>query len=355
MSTSKFTVMLTLGRHPRALELARALHSTGCRVIVAEPFDWHLCRLSRAVSRSYTVTAPNEDPEAYLQDLLDIVDREYVRMVVPVSEEALHVATLRERLPAHVRLLCPPFKQLAQLHHKLLFSHHARGLGLAVPETFPESSENAQKLMQAGNYVAKPAHSSEGCMTMICRNGVQHTPGTPGMLVQQYIEGDHISSMSLYDRGREICTVLYRGSVFSGTAAVCFERVDYAPSIKSWISNYCGQIEFSGFIAFDFVLDAQEKAWAVECNPRPTSGVHFLNHQELTTAMLAPHQIKSVSLTPGNRKQHAWATLREAFRSLLQPRCAAPGTWYGQSRIPCHSCSACRWPAPFAGEPCRSG
>ena len=33
--------------------------------------------------------------------------------------------------------------------------------------------------------------------------------------------------------------------------------------------------------------------------------------------MLAPHQIKSVALRPGNRKQHALATLKEAFRAVL--------------------------------------
>ena len=43
------TVLLTLGRLPKALELARALHDEGARVIVAEPFGAHVCKVSRAV------------------------------------------------------------------------------------------------------------------------------------------------------------------------------------------------------------------------------------------------------------------------------------------------------------------
>ena len=97
------TALLTLGRLPKGLDIARALHAAGCRVIVAEPFAWHICRLSRAVARSYQVAAPNRDKERYLDDLAAIVEREAVDVVVPVSEEALHVLALRDRVAPRVR------------------------------------------------------------------------------------------------------------------------------------------------------------------------------------------------------------------------------------------------------------
>ena len=67
------TVLLTLGRLPKALELARALHQAGARVIVADPFGLHVCRASRCVARSIRVPAPNTDPAAYLDALEAIV------------------------------------------------------------------------------------------------------------------------------------------------------------------------------------------------------------------------------------------------------------------------------------------
>jgi hypothetical protein len=67
------TVLLTLGRLPKALALARACRAAGCRVLVADPFRWHLCRPSRAVDRCYRVTAPNTSLSAYLDDLEAIV------------------------------------------------------------------------------------------------------------------------------------------------------------------------------------------------------------------------------------------------------------------------------------------
>ncbi len=79
------TVLLTLGRLPKALALARACRALGCRVIVAEPFRWHLCRPSRAVDLCVRVTAPNVDREAYFRELLALIERERVDLVLPVS------------------------------------------------------------------------------------------------------------------------------------------------------------------------------------------------------------------------------------------------------------------------------
>lgn len=313
------TVLLTLGRLPKALELARALRTAGCRVVVAEPFRWHVCKPSRAVAASYQVTPPNTDRRAYLRELLEIINREGVELVVPVSEEALHVAALQESLPRGVRLLCPGFGALAHMHDKLAFARYATSRGLAVPDTHREQDSAAEALMAAGDYVAKPAHSCSGIGVSLCRNGARHTPGAPGMLVQRLVEGDHISSLSLLHEGRELVTVLYRGAVYAGTVAICFERVDVAASVHSWIRKFCQDINYSGFIAFDFIVDAQGEAWAIECNPRPTSGVHFLDSAALGQAMLAPDSVDTIPLKPVRRMQWAYSTLTEAYAAILRP------------------------------------
>ena len=93
------TVLITLGRLPKGLDLARSFRRLGWRVIVAEPFRWHLSAMSNAVARRYTVTAPAIDRERYLGELCDIVMKEGVELVVPVSEEIMHVSHLAGRLP----------------------------------------------------------------------------------------------------------------------------------------------------------------------------------------------------------------------------------------------------------------
>ena len=58
------------------------------------------------MAASYRVPAPNTSQTDYLDALLDVIHRESVSLVLPVSEEALHVAALEQRLPEGVTLLC---------------------------------------------------------------------------------------------------------------------------------------------------------------------------------------------------------------------------------------------------------
>ena len=59
------TVLLTLGRLPVALELARGFAACGWRVVVADPFAMHLSRMSNAVHKCYRVAAPAADPRQF--------------------------------------------------------------------------------------------------------------------------------------------------------------------------------------------------------------------------------------------------------------------------------------------------
>ena len=101
------TALLTIGRFPKALTLARSLHRYGVRVLVADPLKRQLCSVSRSVSKNYRVTAPNTDIRAWETDILDIIDEEQVTDLIPVSEEVCHVANLAPKLPEHVRYVGP--------------------------------------------------------------------------------------------------------------------------------------------------------------------------------------------------------------------------------------------------------
>lgn len=317
------TVLLTLGRLPKALALARALHTAGYRVVVAEPFRWHLCRPSRAVAACYRVTAPNSNRDAYREELSDIIRREGVTMVFPVSEEALHVACIAHELPAGCRVFCTDFDELMQLHDKLAFATLAQSLGLPVPTTYPADSAGGRDLCERSPTVAKPAHACSGIGIQHLQPGQRPAAGAPGLLVQQRVEGDHISTLSLLRGGREVARSRYRGTVFAGTVAVCFERIAAHPAIDAWLDAFlAGHPLVDGFVAFDFIVDSDGAAWAIECNPRVTSGIHFFDSAALGTALTAADSaaVAKVPATPNDRFQWAYSTLTEAYRTILDFR-----------------------------------
>ncbi|MGB7206150.1 MAG: ATP-grasp domain-containing protein [Anderseniella sp.] len=316
------TVLLTLGRLPKALELARALKSAGCRVIVAEPFGWHVCKPSTAVDRSIQIAAPNTNTQQYLDDLMRIIVEERIDIVVPVSEEALHTARLKPVLPAHVSIFSPDQMQLLELHDKLSFAHIASSYELDVPETFSASDPAAIALSQVYDYIIKPVHSCSGIGVEFRHKGTipDFSPTDPACVVQAFVPGRHVSSFSIAREGREVVTVLYEGMVFSGTVAVCFTRIEKLKPVNDWISKFIARSEYSGFISFDFIVSDEGRAWAIECNPRVTSGVHFLNSLDLARTILQPASHQPVRFKETQSFQQSYTTLTEAYRHILRPR-----------------------------------
>ena len=125
------TVILTLGRLPKALDLARSFAANGWRVVVAEPFRRHLTGASRAVALSRQVTAPSVSRARYLDDLARVAREEGAELVVPVSEEAVHAAFVRDRLGEGVRLFAMPPETVVRLHDKHAFAMAADAMGLS--------------------------------------------------------------------------------------------------------------------------------------------------------------------------------------------------------------------------------
>jgi len=315
------TVLLTLGRLPKGLELAFAFASRGWRVLVAEPWSWHLSRVSRAVDRSYAVTAPTTDAAAYHRDLAGIAEREAVDLVIPVSEETLHVAGLADRLPTGCRLFCPSLTTLLTLHDKLAFINAALAHDLPAPDTFEVGTPEAEHLAATRAHIIKPRLSSAGHGLQIRRAG-EPLPGLDSPhVVQAYLPGEELCSFSIADRGRVIGTVIYRGLIVSGSVAVCFE-VDPQPdeAVIHWIARFVAATRYSGFIAFDFRRDADGRALPIECNPRTTSGIHFVQPDDLVTAIERPEDATRWRLRDEHRLQQFYPALTETQGAAFKGR-----------------------------------
>jgi hypothetical protein len=254
------TVLITLGRLPKGLDLARSFRRLGWRVIVAEPFRWHLSAMSNAVARRYTVTAPAIDRERYLGELCDIVMKEGVELVVPVSEEIMHASHLAGRLPRGVRLYSMAPDVLLPLHDKLQFIGRCRDYGVAAPATCALGTPGGADLAQAGDHIVKPVFSCSGRGVLFRSQGEplpETLPGKPA-IVQRWVKGSVLSTFSIASVGKPLVTVVYRGAVMSGTVAVCFERVGeddpHHRPVVDWVERFVGGAGFSGFISFDLVV-----------------------------------------------------------------------------------------------------
>ena len=274
------TVLLTLGRLPKGLDVARSFAAGGWRVVVAEPFGWTLVGASRAVAAGHRVPAPTAGHAAYLAALRAVVAAEDVSLVVPVSEETMHVAHL-----AGVPVFTMPAPLVLRAHHKLGFVGLARELGLDVPESAALGSPAAAALAARADFVTKPVHScsGRGVRFFTAGDAPPHEP-VPSVL-QARLRGDIISSCAIARAGQVAGNALYRGTQFSGSVAIAFERTEHAAA-EAWIARFVAGTGWTGFVSFDFIIDKAGRPWAIECNPRATSGLHFFETADIAPAIL---------------------------------------------------------------------
>jgi len=312
------SILLTLGRLPKGLEVARCLKAAGCRVFAADPFGVHLSKPSRAVDKSFRVTAPQTDQAGFLNDILSIIEDCKIDIVIPVSEEVPHVAQLAGRLPDRTRLLCPEPSQLLRLHDKYAFIQAAHAAGLDTPETYKGDDQQAQSLCASADYVVKPSLGCSGTGLRLAKAGeplLEHEH-SDDMVVQRRIHGRELSSFSFVRDGKVLGTAVYEGLIYAGTVSVCFERLTNMEAIESWITSFVAAEKYNGFIAFDFIIDAAGKAYPIECNPRLTSGVHFLNHDDLAKAVLDETPPAQIRFCRHMRMQEGHTGLTKAYAAL---------------------------------------
>lgn len=328
---SRMTVMLTGGRAPCTLALARLFHAAGHRVLVAESVEHHLCRVSKAVERSFRVPPPNGTPGVYVAALTDIIVKEQVDVLIPTCEEIFFVAMGLNRLAPICRVWAAPIGQLQELHDKWLFAELARRLGLAVPDTCLITSD-AEWLALADGGRWEQAGESNGAAG---EAGAGKVNGEPGEAVPvgaaSWLGGDLVlkpaysrfaSRVLFLDKadtvearqrllagklpelsaaapwvaqrridGQHLCTysVAYEGTLIAHAAYPCLYRVGEGATVHyepihhegalDWVRRFAAATGFSGQLAFDFIETAGDGEgkpgvlYAIECNPRSTSGV----------------------------------------------------------------------------------
>ncbi|MFK7859829.1 MAG: ATP-grasp domain-containing protein [Granulosicoccus sp.] len=319
------TVLLTLGRLPVALELARALHSVGWRVLVADPYAWHLCRLSNTVHGSFKVTAPAADEQRYLQELEKIIADEQVSLVIPVSEETLFVSTLKTRVHDSVEVLCMHQDSLLQLHDKYRFARFAKELGLSVPVTVLADDIPAREALMSRPFVVKPRLSCSGTGVRfgVAGDAFASSENNDRHIVQQRLSGEACCSFSIAAAGITLTSVCYRSLLEAGSVSICFEQMPVPEGITRFIDTVVRETRYTGMIAFDFIENDKGIWCAIECNPRSTSGIHFINHKNLTSSL-----IDKVACVPDHltgRRQEFWSCLKQVQGALFKRQINRPG------------------------------
>ncbi|MCU1281684.1 MAG: hypothetical protein JWM53_5230 [bacterium] len=319
-------VLFTSSRLPVALDEIRKFGRRGHRVFAADTFGAAPGSHSRHVVRRANVAAPAFAPERFYRDLSQLILGWHIDLLLPCFEEIFYLARHQPELSDLVQLFASDFPLLAQLHDKSRFNTLARELGIAAPATVV--AHNREELARAlgvwPRYFGRPAFSRGG-LELLTNVGplagaldvdqIVPTPLRP-WIVQEYIDGIDVCSFAVAQRGRVVlhCTYVHPRQI-ANAGGIVFESVVDAEALAC-AERVVSATGYHGQIGFDFRRNGAGLL-VLECNTRPTAGVHLVSDVALVDAVLSPSAGAPHVVPAGRRRLYASALIRDL---VLHPR-----------------------------------
>ncbi|OGN62545.1 MAG: hypothetical protein A3F09_05720 [Chlamydiae bacterium RIFCSPHIGHO2_12_FULL_49_11] len=333
--TKKRSVLLTYAQSIMTLDLARALHREGATVYVVDTHLWHICKNSNAVKRSFVAPPPRFKPLEFMRALIAIINEVKIDLVIPMWEDSFIVAKFRAMLPESVEVFCDTFEKLDSLHHKGKFIQlmnqfdipAAKTAHIQTPADLSRCTDYPFALKacysRASQAVYKIASSDQ--IPSHIKIDAAHT-----WIAQEWIEGINYCTYSIAREGKLLAHSTYPveysigkfinpkdASVPPGSACTNFRHIVH-PAIEAWVKNIVEKLNYTGQIAFDLVVKADGVVYAVECNPRMTSGIVLVSEKKGILNAFTEKEAPLITPDLATRKKFAPAMLLFGWRAALE-------------------------------------
>jgi hypothetical protein len=275
-------ILLTGGRTPVALDLARAFHRAGHVVYMAESLHGHLSEPSNVIEENIIVPPPRQKTAEFIGALKAIIAQYKIDLLIPTGEEVFYVSTGRDQLPC--RVFADSIEKLRALHNRWRFLHIATGLGLVVPESALVNNLDDLLLAYAHwrGLVLKPVYSHFAAPAKILlplKKALSTLTYESPRIAQEYVRGRQIGTYSVCHNGHISAHTAYLSEFTAGQGApIAFRHIDHHAAF-TWVEKFVGAMQFTGQIGFDFIQTPDERIFGIECYPHATGGLHNLSEQ----------------------------------------------------------------------------
>jgi predicted ATP-grasp superfamily ATP-dependent carboligase len=288
--------LLTGGRAPVTLDLARLFSQAGYKVFIAESLKHHLCSYSQAVTKNFLVPPPRQNPQAYISALIEIIKQEKIRLLIPTCEEIFYIAAGLKELSLFCQVFTEPLDKLNILHNKYEFICLVEKIGLLTPKTWLlKTQQDLEQFLNSSipqKIVFKPVYSRFASHVQIVTKPVEKIPPldihtTRHWVAQEFIHGKHYCSYSITHQGQIKAMAVYPTIFTAGKGSCVYFAAIEHPKICQWVNTFVKSIQFTGQIAFDFIETPDGDLYPLECNPRTISAIHlFQSNDHLEQAFL---------------------------------------------------------------------
>lgn len=276
-------ILITGARAPIALELARSFAAHNTVVIMADSLRLTIARWSNCVAKYYFLPSPRFYIQDFIFALQNIIEKEKITHLIPTCEEAIYIACHKEKFNCKVWTCDKDL--ILNLHQKYYFYHYFNQY-LPMPETF--LVHDFLNWQESNEYVFKPVFSRFATAVLIKKiisKEYFSKIEKQKWLAQKFIKGTEICVYSLWDNGVLKAYSAYLPLYRAGKGAGIFFEPVTNTTVFDLVKNFGQQINYTGQLCFDIILDKTNKPYFIECNPRGTSGLHLI-HRDFARCIL---------------------------------------------------------------------
>jgi len=269
-------VLITGSRAPIALDLARSFSKFGHKVVMADSLKFTVARWSNSVSAYYVLPSPRFKTLEFVSKIKEIIEKENITHIIPTCEETFYISIYKSEF--NCKVWVSEISILNNLHNKFLFSQFAKDY-FQIPETLILKEftdwENSKQ------YVFKSSYS-RFCTSTIINEKIFSTKFTEiekeSVIAQKFIKGKEICVYSIWNKGVMKAYTAYHSEIRAGKGAgIYFEFIENL-EVKNLVQHFGKNIEFTGQLSFDVIINEENVPFFIECNPRGTSGAHLINN-----------------------------------------------------------------------------
>jgi predicted ATP-grasp superfamily ATP-dependent carboligase len=292
------TAFVTDGNQRPALAITRSLGRRGIAVVVGAEQSTSLASASKYCVRHVTYPSPSLHPEAFDRFVLELVRRERIDVIVPVTDVTTHlVARNWPALGEYSKSAVPPFDVFEFVANKTRLLKRAAAQGIPIPRThFVEAAGEVKTLLGSIEYpaVIKPLRSRIRTASGWLATTVQYAHDDAELLrlyretaclvsypsmIQQRIVGPGVGVFVLCDRGRLRAAFAHRRlreKPPSGGASVLSESVALDPELLDQTMRLLGPLGWHGVAMMEFKQDRRTgRSYLMEVNGRYWGSLHL--------------------------------------------------------------------------------
>ena len=255
--------------------ILRSLSEKGLKVWAADTSKHNICSMSRFCSGSFSYPDPFTDEDAFIEVLVNEVNRLKPRVLLPTHDEGIVIARNRHRFPSDLILPIETEDKLKKLSNKKIATELAEKANVPVPKTYTDYKE-----VKEFPVVFKTVIGNSAKGVFFPRNQkeledlAKEYSGTE-TLIEEWLKGEDVC-VDCIRWGDFFQASVYRALVTKtdGGGTTTQRQIIEMPQLIEHAKAFLDSVDYNGVCGLDFRFDASTgRVGFIEMNARFTGGL----------------------------------------------------------------------------------